>query len=362
MTTHRSSSMKAQLRNGFPKTVSNLIENLKTITEDELDRLAEAGDIDLIHNVPFRPGLELPELPGGWSAIYTGKQYDGAEGIIILLPKAPWNRKLWNRGQIKKAIESGMTEFQAGLFMASRIKFKMEMMKTVGAVVNNARLLGVYRLWRHTFTKDENMRWEARNSIHDNLSPMRRRELQAVLREITQPTEEQVWAAQRLLDSIRPADEPILPVAESPAEVETTEEEVVEKPKSGKTDAQREASRLRWKRWKARRKQKLREQREAGEVIEGCAEQPDDEAESIEKTMEEVYQEKGPEGLVEELIRQNPEPVETGVNANPNADFDGDVVQEPVPENGYEQVDVPAPVEKKKATRKRRIDVTGSSE
>lgn len=359
MTTHRSSSMKAQLRNGFPKTVSNLIENLKTMGEDDLDQLAEAGDIDLIHNVPFRPGLELPTLPGGWCAIYTGKQYDGAEGTIILLPKAPWTRKLWNRGQIKKAIEAGMSEFQAALFMASRIKFKMEMMKTVAVVVNSERLIEVYRSWRHTFTKDENMRWEARNSIHDNLSPVRRRELQAVLREITQPTEEQVWAAQRLLDSIRPADELVIPEVETVNDGQAgtdAEETGEEKTKSGKTEAQRQAARLRWKRWKARKKQKRQEQLAA----EAQAEAPADDVEvdvvvdGVEKTMEEVYQEKGPDGLMEEILRQNQEAVPDESHAAP-VETPPDETSSPVP------VDEPV-AKKEKPSRKRRIDVSNATE
>ena len=119
-------SMHDQLRSVKATGITwpSAVDLLAKYSPDELDERGQSGGFRLITDVLWRSDMTIPELPGGWMAIYAGRQEPGATGIIYLMPNTPWTRKLWNQGQFKVLLNDGMTKQEALLFMVSKERHK----------------------------------------------------------------------------------------------------------------------------------------------------------------------------------------------------------------------------------------------
>lgn len=212
------------------------LDLLAKYTPDELDERGQSGGFRLITDVLWRSDMVIPELPGGWMAIYAGRAEPGAVGSIFLMPNTPWTRKLWNQGQYKVLLSDGMTEDQALLFMVSKERHKTRAIRHV-----------IYLLRKHVdecsrrvtlsprygFTgRDDLDRWCSRHLPPGSYSQERVETLLNVIRDMLRPSQYLLHEAAKLKESILP---PEIKEDEAPAESES-----VPKPKKKLSPAKKE--------------------------------------------------------------------------------------------------------------------------
>ncbi len=158
---------------------------LAEISPDELDKRGAEGDTVLIESFIFDPEIKMPTLKGGWAAAYCGRFMPGIEGQVYLVPIHKWTRGVWEKGQIKNGINSGLSEEDAIKWINSKIRYKHRLLdKLVELIADEEKRKG-YSLYNRNFTQDEYQQWSARTGISDRLSPTLRTNLIRLYVEVT---------------------------------------------------------------------------------------------------------------------------------------------------------------------------------
>lgn len=258
-------SMNDQLRavKASGVTWPTAVELLGKYTADELDERGQNGGFRLITDVLWRADLTIPELPGGWMAIYAGRQEKGATGSIFLMPNTPWTRKLWNQGQFKVLLDDGMNEHEAMLFMVSKERHKTRAIKNI-----------IHLLRRHPEecrkrtlltprfgfgTRDDFDRWCSRHLPPGSYSMERVETILSVMRDIYHPSSSLKDEVQKLEAAL---------VAEPEASSAADEPEVPKEEPKKKKKPVSAARRAKWVRYRERVRDRQKERRsKKGEAV-----------------------------------------------------------------------------------------------
>ncbi len=164
-----------------------LFKSLAEISPDELDRKGLEGDTLLIERINYFAGIEELKLQGGWKAFYVGYREDGSTGQIILLPNHEYTTGLWIKGQKQVAVNAGLPEQYIDKWLASRVHHKHRLLPAIVKCLKDDKLKQSYLNFSHEFTREESLKWEARNDIRDGLSHNMRVKLRDLLKEWETP-------------------------------------------------------------------------------------------------------------------------------------------------------------------------------
>lgn len=229
---NKTKNMREQLRNIQSAGIAwpTVIDLLAKYSPDELDERGTNGGFRLITDVVWSADLTIPDLPGGWRAIYAGREEPGAVGSIFLMPNTPWTRKLWNHGQHKVLMDDGMTSDQALRFMVSKERHKTRAIRNIVYLIRRSDITADELCNRaaHGFTnKDDFDRWCSRYLPSGAYSMERVTTILNVVRDILRPSAYIKAEVTKLLESMEWAKA----VSDEPAVEQPVSTEAAPKPK-----------------------------------------------------------------------------------------------------------------------------------
>lgn len=176
------------------------VETLSTLSADELDKLGLDGETVLIKEFLNSKKDNLPPLKGGWECRYVGPSQDpDSVGKIVLVPKTPWTRDLWNAGQLKTAMAAGLTKTQAERWHTAVCRNKHDFLDLLNDVLNRplreilsanqnlmtrVDLIQGYLDYDIGFTREQYQRWVSRTQIRYPRHPVRLSDFGKLLRAV----------------------------------------------------------------------------------------------------------------------------------------------------------------------------------
>lgn len=167
------------------QNATEALAKLAEITADELDKRGENGDTVLIEEIAFSNTLTMPKLQGGWGASFCGRFEEGCLGSVFLVPLHTYTRGMWEKGQIKNAIEAGLSPEHATNWIRSKAKYKHRLLQRLVNLISDSEKQAGYAAYQRSFTTEEYQRWSARTGITDRLSPSLRMALIRLFEEVT---------------------------------------------------------------------------------------------------------------------------------------------------------------------------------
>lgn len=146
------------------------------MTQDQLDGIGATGNTTLLENFIKPADFNECELPCGWKAVYIGCMEPGSIGRVLLIPNHEHTRKVWREGQIKFAVDKGLTLEQAERWISSGVTQRHRFFDHLKDVLMNKTHVDAYLDYDTASDSDTALKWSARWGINDNL-PLPRRVL-----------------------------------------------------------------------------------------------------------------------------------------------------------------------------------------
>lgn len=146
-----------------------ILSSLTTIGEAILDELARSGNTVLIEKGIFKKSQDVPQLQGGWRAQiitdYTDDDNAEVMGKVVLFYGATDKKGLWEEGQLKKAMEAGLSEEHAKAWLRSRVAYKHDNLGALVEILASEKLTTAYMEYPLQGTYEQQGEWMRKHNI-----------------------------------------------------------------------------------------------------------------------------------------------------------------------------------------------------
>lgn len=159
-----------------------VIDEVAKLSIVELETRVARGEVMVCDDV-LPHNVVLPALPAGWVLKHTQPKKEGQTCRVFIAACCWRTKRIWNKGQITKAISCGLSKTHAIAWNRSRCKIKYELLPTLAEVINSQKT-EAYMEYSVYNTKAYHAWLEKHDITNDNLTHHMRLELKKLLMDV----------------------------------------------------------------------------------------------------------------------------------------------------------------------------------